>query len=418
MQSAHSTSPNIPELLAPAGCFASLQSAIDGGADAIYFGLAQLNMRARARRSFQGSDLSEIMQRIHDGGCRGFLTLNTLLYEHDLPLAYSLLDEAVEQGVDAIIVADIAAMQAARERGLEVHISTQLSISNFPTLRFYAQWADRVVLARELTLSAVKRLHQKIVETDLRGPAGRPMELEIFAHGAQCIAVSGRCGMSLHTSNASANRGACEQNCRREYTVTDTVSGDQLVVDNNYIMSPKDLLTLDFLDSLVDAGAAVLKLEGRARSPEYVEAVVSAYRTALDAIAEGTYDQALVQSLMPQLNSVYNRGFGSGFYLGRKEGWSKAGGSRATHRKVLVGPIQKYFGKAGVIVANVTDAGLSEGDAFVIVGPTTGVVKGTVTGLRVDGQTSSTAQKGDLLSFAVGEKARSSDRLYKMVPVA
>jgi putative protease len=406
-----------PELLAPAGCLASLQAAIDAGADSVYFGLAQLNMRARARRSFQGSDLGEIMQRLHGAGCKGFLTLNTLLYDHDLPLADTLLDQAVAEGVDAVIVADIAAMEAARERGLEVHISTQMSISNFRALHFYSQWSNRVVLARELTLGAVERMHQRILAEDLRGPAGRLMELEVFVHGAQCIAISGRCGMSLYTRNASANRGACEQNCRRSYTVKDTETGEELVVDNNYIMSPRDLLTLPFLDQLLDSGARVLKIEGRARSPEYVSAVVSAYRCALDAIEAGTYCPELVESLMPRIESVYQRGFGSGFYLGRKEGWSRSGGNTATHRKVLVGPIQNYYARSGVVSAKVTDAGLSEGEEYVIIGPTTGVIRGMVEGLRVSGYPQVTAEKGDELSFAVDTKARRSDRLFKMVPV-
>ncbi len=406
-----------PELLAPAGCYPSLQAAIDGGADAVYFGLAQLNMRARARRSFKGSDLAEIMTRLHDNDLQGYLTLNTLLYDHDLPLAYKLLDEAAEHGVNAVIVSDAAAIQAARERGLEVHLSTQLSISNYEAVKFYAEWTDRIVLARELTLGAVKTVHKKIIADDLRGPAGRVMELEVFGHGAQCVAVSGRCGMSLHAGNASANRGACEQQCRREYIVTDKETGEQLQLDNNYIMSPTDLMTLDFLDQVVDAGVSVLKLEGRARSPEYVYAVVSTYRKALDALTDGSYNQTLVEELMPALSEVYNRGFGSGFYLGRKEGWSKAGGSKATHRKQLVGPIENYFSRAGVVQARVTDTNICEGELYIIVGETTGVVRGTITGLRVDGEPSTRAPQGSQITFSVTSKIRKSDRLFKMVPV-
>jgi len=403
-----------PELLAPAGCYASLQAAIDAGADAVYFGLAQLNMRARARRSFGEDDLEAIMTRLHSAGLKGFLTLNTLLYDHDIKLMERLMDQAVAHRVDAVIVADVAAIQAARDRGLEVHISTQLSVSNYRTLKFYSAWSDRVVLARELTLSAVKKIHQQIIAEDLRGPSGRQMELEVFAHGAQCVAVSGRCGMSLHTSNASANRGACEQNCRREYVVTDKETGQQLEIDNNFVMSPTDLLTLDFLDQMIDAGIAVLKLEGRARSPEYVSAVVGAYRTALDALEAGSYDQDLVQSLMPGLKKVYNRGFGSGFYLGRKEGWAKTGGTKATHRKVLVGPVKNYFSKAGVVEALVTDAMAVEGDEYVIIGPTTGVIKGEIEGLRVDGELRDEAPQGSAITFVIPDKVRRSDRLFVM----
>ena len=405
------------ELLAPAGCYPSLQAALNSGADAVYFGLAQLNMRARARRSFSGGDLEEIMRRVHAAGKRGFLTINTVLYDHDLPLAERLLDEAVKHRVDGVIVSDHAAIEAAAERGLEVHISTQLSISNYPSLKFYARWADRVVLARELTLGAIKRIHNKIVEEDLRGPSGRPMEIEAFAHGALCVAVSGRCEMSLYTANASANRGACEQNCRREYTVTDTQTGQELVLDNNYVMSPNDLCTIDFLDRMVDSGVTVFKLEGRGRAPEYVDAVTRAYRTALDAVVDGTYSEELVASLMPELERVYNRGFSEGFYFGRQGGWSAAPGSKATHRKVLVGPVKNYFAKSGVALVQVTDRAPVRGDDFLIVGPTTGVVKGSLEEMRIDGEVVEEAPQGSTVSFRIPERARLSDRMFLMVPV-
>ena len=406
------------ELLAPAGCYPSLQAALNNGADSIYFGLAQLNMRARARRSFVGADLPDIMDRIHKAGRKGYLTINTILYDHDLPLANSLLEEAKRCNVDGVIVSDIAGMEAAFELGLEIHISTQLSISNYPSLKFFARWADRVVLARELTLGAIKRIHKEIVSNDLRGPSGRPMEIEAFAHGALCVAVSGRCDMSLYTSNASANRGACEQNCRREYTVTDTQTGKQLVVDNNYIMSPNDLCTIEFIDRMVDAGITTFKLEGRARAPEYVDAVVGAYRQAIDAVKADAFTPELVESLMPGLHKVYNRGFSSGFYFGREGGWSAAPGSKATHRKVLVGPVKNYFAKAGVVVVKITDSKVTAGDDYLLVGPTTGVVKGTLENLRIDGESTDTALQGSLVSFQVPERIRLSDRMFIMVPVA
>jgi len=281
------------ELLAPAGCFPSLQAAIDAGADAVYYGLAQLNMRARARRSFQREDQKEIIDRCHQSGIRGYLTLNTILYDHDLTATRRMLDDAAELNVDGVIVSDMAAIEMARARGLEVHISTQLSISNYQSFKFYSQFSDRIVLARELSLPMIKKLHQQIVAEDLRGPSGRLMEIEAFAHGALCIAMSGRCGMSLFTSNGSANRGACEQNCRKEYIVTDAETGKQLKVDNNYIMSPNDIATIDFLDQVVDSGVGVLKLEGRGRAPEYVYTVTQSYRKALDAINDGTYGDCL-----------------------------------------------------------------------------------------------------------------------------
>ena len=405
------------ELLAPAGCYPSLQAAIAAGADSVYFGLAQLNMRARARRSFQGGDLPGIMERLHRADRKGFLTLNTLVYDHDLRLMNALLDEAVKEGVDAVIVADVAAVMAARERNLEVHISTQLSVSNYPAVVFFSQWADRIVLARELTLGAIERIHKNIVENDLRGPSGRLMELEAFAHGAQCVAVSGRCGMSVYTSNASANRGACEQNCRKEYTITDRETGKELVVDNNYIMSPTDLCTLGFLDKVVGAGITVLKLEGRARSPEYVQSIVDAYRSAVDALADGSYGPDLVNRLMPQISEVYNRGIGSGFYFGRDTTWSETGGSKATHKKELVGRILKYYAKPGVVVARVEASELRDGETFLIVGPTTGVIKGVVENLHVDGEPNPDGVKGAEISFKVPTRVRLSDRLFKMVPV-
>ena len=404
------------ELLAPSGCFPSLQAAIDAGADAVYFGLAQLNMRARARRSFEAGDLPEIMERCRAAEIKGFLALNTVLYDHDLPLTTKLLGDAARNGVDAVIVSDMAAVQIANELGLETHLSTQLSISNFQSLKFYARLCDRVVLARELNLQMISRIHRQIQDEDLRGRSGRPMELEAFAHGALCIAISGRCGMSLFTANASANRGACAQNCRREYEVTDKETGDQLVVDNNYIMSPNDIATIDFLDQLVASGIRILKIEGRGRSPEYVKTVTRAYRKAIDALHEGQYDRELTQELLIDLKKVYNRGLSSGYYLGREQGWSGAYGSKATLRKVEVGCITNYLSQLGVAVIQSTSSEFSRADDYVIIGNSTGVIEGTANDLRVDGNRVESIKPGELFSLKVDAKVRRNDRIFKMVP--
>jgi putative protease len=405
------------ELLAPAGCLPSLQAAIDHGADAVYFGLAQLNMRARARRSFGHDDLPEIMERCRAGGVKGYLTLNTILYDHDLPMARRLLEHAAAHQVDAIIMSDMAAIRIARELGLEVHLSTQLSISNFETFRFYAQFGDRIVLARELSLPMIKKISAQIAEHDLRGPAGCPMEIEAFAHGALCIAVSGRCGMSLYTSNASAYRGACEQNCRKEYVVTDKETGQQLEIDNNFVMSPNDLSTIGFLDELLGSGVCVLKIEGRGRAPEYVATVVHAYRQALDAIAAGTYSPEFVQSLHTGLESVYNRGLSSGYYLGREQGWSKSYGSKATHRKVLVGKVTNYYAKIGVIEVQATAGGIEVGEEFVVIGDKTGVINGTVGELRLETDPVQSVAPKETFSLRIDGKARRNDQLFRIVPV-
>ncbi len=405
------------EVLSPAGCYPSLQAAIDAGADAIYFGLAQLNMRARSRRSFHLNDLEEIMTRCHEAGIKGYLTLNTLLYEHDLTLCYTLLEEAAKRRVDAVIASDMACILKARELGLEVHLSTQLSVSNFEAFQFYTQFCDRIVLARELNLSLIRGIHQKIVQADLRGPSGRMAEIEAFAHGALCIAVSGRCGMSLFTDNASANRGACVQNCRAEYEVIDKESGKKLVVDNNFIMSPNDISTIEFLDQLIEAGISTLKIEGRGRSPEYVKTVTEAYRRAVDAVIDGSYSGEMVAGLLKDMKKVYNRGLSSGYYLGREQGWSGSYGSKATRQKMMAGKVSHYYPKLGV--AEITASGkVSLGDEFVIVGKTTGVVSGTIEELRLDNGPVNQVDSKDVFSIKVSEKVRQNDVFYVMAPVA
>lgn len=406
------------ELLAPAGCFASLEAALSAGADALYYGLSQLNMRARARRSFSREHQSEIVSRCHREGAKAFLALNTLLYDHDLRLMQSLLEDAKAQGVDGVIVADMACVQAARALDLEVHISTQLSISNYESFKFYSQFSDRIVLARELSLPLIRKIRERIVEEELRGPKGRLMEIEAFAHGAMCVAVSGRCGMSLYTSNASANRGACEQNCRKKYEVKDVETGQRLVIDNDYVMSPEDICTIDFLDQMVQAGVQVFKLEGRGRPPEYVYTVTKAYRRALDAAVQGeAFEQGLIDSLYADLGSVYNRGMGSGHYLGRKQGWSGAHGSKATHIKIQVGRVEHYYDRPKVAVVQGTGAKIQQGDRYVVIGQTTGVVEGEVGEMRCEEQAVSEVKGKSLFTLQVPQKVRSNDMLYVMRPV-
>lgn len=404
------------ELLAPAGCYPSLQAGIAAGADAVYFGLAQLNMRARSRRSFHLDDLPEIMNRCREGGVKACLTLNTLLYDHDLKLVYKLLDVAAENKVDAVIASDMACILRARELGLEVHLSTQLSVSNFESFKFYTQLCDRIVLARELNLNMIRKLYEQVVGADLRGPSGRPAEIEAFAHGALCIAVSGRCGMSLHTDNASANRGACVQNCRKEYDVVDKETGKKLTIDNNFVMSPNDISTIEFLDQLLQTGIKVLKIEGRGRSPEYVHTVISSYRKAIDAVHAGTYSPEFVEGLLDALKSVYNRGLSDGYYLGRDQGWSGHYGSKATKQKVQVGKVSHFYNKLGV--AEITSTGkVAVGDEYVIIGETTGVVDGTVDEMYLDDGKVETVRAKDVFSIRVPKKVRKNDKVYLMVPV-
>ncbi len=405
------------ELLAPAGCYASLQAAIDAGADAVYFGLAQLNMRARSRRSFHVDDLEEIMERCGKGGVRGYLTLNTLLYDHDLKLCYKLLETAKVHGVHAVIAADMACILKARELGLEVHLSTQLSVSNYESFKFYAQFCDRIVLARELNLSMIRKIHRQVVADDLRGPAGRLLEIEAFAHGALCIAVSGRCGMSLYTDNASANRGACVQNCRKSYVVKDEESGQELKIDNNFVLSPNDISTIEFLDQVVEAGIHTLKIEGRGRSPEYVKLVTRAYREALGAIEDGSYNTEFVDGLITDLQKVYNRGHSSGYYLGREQGWSNAYGSKATHQKILRGEVTHYYSKIGV--AEIRAIGEVEvGDDYVIIGETSGVVEGTAKSLHLDDGEVPRVKNGDVFAVKVPQRVRRNDKFFIMQAVA
>lgn len=404
------------ELMAPAGNYESLMAAIQGGCDSVYFGIEQLNMRARASMNFGLHDLPEIVSICNRHSIRSYITLNTLLYDHDLTLMKSIVQKAKQAGISAIIASDQAAIAYAHAQDVPVHISTQLNISNIETLRFYAHFADVVVLARELSLIQMKNIVQAVRKENICGPSGKLIRVEVFAHGALCMAVSGKCYLSLHTHNASANRGACIQNCRREYTVTDKEEGHQFVIDNEYIMSPKDLCTIDFLDQLAGTGIQVLKLEGRGRAPEYVKTVTRCYREAIDSLAAGTYTPDKVENWLERLRKVYNRGFWDGYYLGRKLGeWTDKAGSQATEKKVYLGKGMKYFGKIGVGEFLIESHLLKKGDKILITGPTSGVIEGMVEEIRVQKLPVLQAEKGQLCSFKINQKIRANDKLYKVV---
>jgi putative protease len=401
------------EIMAPAGNFECLQAAIQGGADSVYFGIGRLNMRSHSANNFAPEDLVEVCRICRENGVRSYLTLNITLYDEDLEDMRQALQSAKEAGISAVIASDMAAIAYARSLGLEVHISTQLSISNRESLRFYARFADVVVLARELTLFQVKEIKKVIDEEHICGPSGKPLRIELFCHGALCMAVSGKCYLSLHEYNASANRGSCYQVCRRGYEVTDLETGSQLVVDNKYIMSPRDLCTIEFMDRIIDAGVTVFKIEGRARSSEYVKTVTQAYREAADAVAAGSYTAEFAAGLKARLETVFNRGFWDGYYLGAKMGqWSEVYGNRATRMKRYVGKITNYFEKIGVAEILMETGSLSVGDTIVISGPTTGVYEGVVPEIRVDLQPVQQTVKGELCSIPVPMKLRRSDKVY------
>ncbi len=404
------------ELMAPAGNFESLQAAIDNGADSVYFGVDQLNMRARSTVNFSIDDLEEIARRCNEKKVRTYLTLNTIIYDHDLSVVKTLLNRAKEAGLTAVIAADQAVIASARAIGLEVHISTQLNVTNIETVKFYSLFADTIVLSRELSLRQVKMITESIEREQVKGPSGNLVEIEIFGHGALCMAVSGKCYLSLHSHNSSANRGACKQNCRKKYTVIDQETGFEIEIDNEYMMSPKDLCTLDFLDQVIDAGAKVLKLEGRGRAPEYVATVVRTYREAIDAIAEGTYSEEKVAEWMKALETVYNRGFWSGYYLGQKLGeWSDNPGSNATQKKVYVGKAMHYFQKASIGEFKIEAYDIKIGDRILITGPSTGAQELVIEEMFVNEQPAEKATKGDDCTFKLPFRIRLSDKLYKIV---
>ena len=400
--------------MAPVGCYESLHAAIDAGADAVYFGVGRLNMRSKSSVNFTIDDLHNIADICERAGVKSYLTVNTIAYDDDLPAIYEVIDAVAGSHISAIIASDIATILYAREKGVEVHISTQCNISNTEALRFYSRWADVAVLARELNMDQVAAIHRAIEEQNICGPAGKPVRIEMFCHGALCMAVSGKCYLSLHQMNSSANRGACTQICRRGYEVTDLETGDQLQVDNKYIMSPKDLKTIHFLDRMIDAGVRVFKIEGRARGPEYVKIAVQCYSETIEAICNGTYNAELVAGWDERLGRIFNRGFWNGYYLGQRLGeWSGKYGSSATRGKHYTAKGGKYFSKLGVGEFLLEAGTLSVGDEVVVTGPTTGALIFEVTEIRVGCRSVQQAVKGDAFSIPVPAKIRPSDRLYR-----
>ncbi|MEA1896983.1 MAG: U32 family peptidase [Bacteroidota bacterium] len=404
------------EIMAPAGSFDSLHAAIQGGANSVYFGIQHLNMRAASSNNFSLEDLVEIVNICNKSKIKSYLTLNTVLYDHDVELMRKIIIIAKNVGISAIIVSDLAAIMEAYSAGIEVHISTQLNITNATALKFYSQWADVVVLARELNLSQITKIYNTIEKEKITGPSGNLVRLELFAHGALCMAVSGKCYLSLHENNASANRGACQQTCRKSYIVTEKESGYELEIDNEYIMSPKDLMTIHFLNKILEAGIRVLKIEGRARPPEYVYTVTSCYNEAVTSLEDKTYDDARIESWKNRLSTVFNRGFWDGYYLGRKLGeWSHKYGSQATRRKVYLGKGNNYFNKISVAEFIIETGSLDLGDEILITGPTTGVIQTKVSELRVNKENVEKAQKGDFCSIPIESQVRRADKLYKIV---
>ena len=401
--------------MAPVGSYESLMAAIQGGADSIYFGIEGLNMRSRSSNNFTTEDLRKIVAICGEHGIKSYLTVNTVIYGEDLPLMREIIDAAKDAGVSAIIAADVAAMSYANSIGQEVHLSTQLNISNVEALKFYARFADVVVLARELNLKQVHEIYQEIVKQQIKGPKGELIRIEMFAHGALCMAVSGKCYLSLHEMNASANRGACMQICRRAYTVHDKDSQIELDVENQYIMSPKDLKTIHFMNKMMDAGVRVFKIEGRARGPEYVRTVVECYKEAIKAYLEGTFTDEKITAWDERLKTVFNRGFWDGYYLGQRLGeWTRNYGSAATERKIYVGKGIKYFSNIGVAEFLVEAAEISVGDKLLITGPTTGALFMTLEEARVELKPVQTVKKGEHFSMK-SDKIRPSDKLYKLV---
>lgn len=401
--------------MAPVGSRESLMAAIQAGADSVYFGVEQLNMRSHSANHFTIDDLREIAAICSEHDMKSYLTVNTIIYDDDIPMMRHIIDAAAEAGISAVIASDVAVMQYCRERGVEVHLSTQLNISNIEALKFYAQFADVVVLARELNMDQVAHIYAEIERQNICGPHGEQVRIEMFCHGALCMAVSGKCYMSLMNTGRSANRGACMQLCRRSYTVTDNETGCQLEIDNKYIMSPKDLKTIRFIDRMMRSGVRVFKIEGRARGPEYVYNVVQCYREAIQAVLDGTFTEERKDEWDKRLAAVFNRGFWDGYYQGQTLGeWNSNYGSNATERKVYVGRGVKYFSKIGVAEFTCEACEFSVGDRLLITGPTTGVMYVDVSEIRYELNPVQTAHKGQHVSFAVPGKIRPSDKLFKI----
>jgi len=409
--------PNEAEIMAPAGSFESLRAAIQAGADSVYFGVTQLNMRASAAANLTVSDIPKVVEECRKAHVKTYLAVNTLLYDHDIVLAKKMVDMAKDAGVDAIIAFDFAVLGYCKEIGMPAHVSVQFSVSNYESLKFFTNLTNRVVLARELTLDQIKAIYERIQEEQLMGCEGRLMEIEAFAHGALCVAQSGRCHMSLYTDNASANRGACRQNCRAQYKVTNMETGKELVIDNHYVMSAADICTIDFLDKLLESGVKVLKFEGRGRSPEYVFTVISAYKKALKDIEEGTYTKKRIEGYFQDLKKVFNRDLSKGnYYLGKEIGsYSDSYGSKAKEVKEYIGEVTNYFRKPGVAEMKIDSGTLEVGDKVYCIGESTGVYRAKLEALRDEKESSIvSAKKGDIVTFQVGERLRRKDRVYKI----
>jgi putative protease len=405
------------ELMSPAGSYEALAAAVKAGANSIYFGVEQLNMRTKSTHNFTIEDLPKIASICQENGLKSYLTLNTIVYDHDISLMKRILDETKNAGISAVIASDHAVMNYCKKINLSVHISTQANITNIDTVEFYSVYADVMVMARELSLLQVEQINKEIKRREITGPSGNLVRTEVFGHGALCMAVSGKCYLSLHSNFSSANRGACIQNCRKSYIVTDKDNGVEFEVDNEFIMSAKDLCTIDFLDKVIDAGVSVLKIEGRGRSADYAYTTTKCYREAIDAYYEGTFTQENVQVWKEQLATVFNRGFWDGYYLGREMGeWSDDAGSKATKRKVYIGKGMKYYENAQIGEFLIEAQGVKVGDELIITGPTTGVIESVLTEMRVDNIPSEMVKRGATITFPVSEKIRPSDKLYKLVP--
>lgn len=404
------------EIMSPAGSYDSLMAAIQGGADSVYFGAEHLNMRSASSINFSLSDLRNIASICRENNIKSYLTVNVVVFDHETDQMHRVIDSAAESGINAVIASDLSVIDYAFRSGVEVHLSTQLNITNIEALRFYSRWADVAVLARELNLEQVKYIHDKIRELNIRGPGGNLVKIEMFAHGALCMATSGKCYLSLHENNTSANRGKCYQTCRKAYIVTEKETGYQLEINNEYIMSPKDLCTIGFTDKLLDAGVRVLKIEGRARSAEYVKTVTSCYDEAVKSVIDCTFTPEKTEAWKERLSSVFNRGFWDGYYLGRRLGeWNDSYGSRATKRKTYLGKVTNFFAKINVAEIKLENGDLEKGDVILITGPTTGVIEYTVGEIRVNLKETGRALKGEYCSIPSGEFLRRSDKVYKWV---
>lgn len=407
------------EIMAPVGSRESLAAAIHAGANSVYFGIGKLNMRSHSANHFTIDDLKEIAETCNAQNIKTYLTVNTVIYGEDITTMHEIIDAAKDANITAVIASDVAVMMYCRQIGVEVHLSTQLNISNIDALKFYAQFADVAVLARELNMDQVKEIHEQIIKQNICGPKGQPIRIEMFCHGAFCMAISGKCYMSLHDANRSANRGECVQICRRSYTVTDNETGNQLEIDNKYIMSPKDLKSVRFIDKMMDAGVRVFKIEGRARGPEYVHTVVSCYKEAMQSVLNGTFTEEKKDKWDERLSTVFNRGFWDGYYQGQKMGeWTKEYGNKATEKKVLIGKVMKYFSRLGVAEIAVEANTFAKGDKLLITGNTTGAMFLNAEEIRYDLEPVDVAEQGWRVSIPVPDKVRPNDKLFKLIKSA